>query len=75
MTPQEQDNLARTRFIILTVLRASGVALMLLGMGIIGSRIIEPSDLIGGIVFTIGFLDSLLLPHILIRKWRTPPGA
>lgn len=75
MTPQEQDNLARTRFIILTVLRASGVALMLLGMGIIGSRMIEPADLIGTIVFAIGFLDSLLLPRLLIRKWRTPPGA
>lgn len=75
MTPQEQDNLARTRFIILTALRASGVALMLLGMGIIGSRMIEPSDLIGSIVFAIGFLDSLILPRLLIRKWRSPPGA
>lgn len=75
MTPQEQDKLARTRFMILTVLRASGVALMLLGMGIIGSRMIEPSDLIGGVVFAIGFLDSLVLPRFLIRKWRTPPDV
>ena len=63
MTQQDQDSLARQRFIILTVLRASGVALMLLGMGIIGSRLVEPSDLIGSIVFAIGFLDSLILPR------------
>lgn len=75
MTPQDQDNLARQRFIILTVLRASGVALMLLGMGIIGSRIVQPSELIGSIVFAVGFLDSLIVPRLLIRKWRTPPGA
>jgi len=75
MTQQDQDNLARQRFIILTVLRASGVALMLLGMGIIGSRLVEPSDLIGSIVFAVGFLDSLILPRLLIRRWRTPPNA
>ena len=75
MTQQDQDSLARQRFIILTVLRASGVALMLLGMGIIGSRLVEPSDLIGSIVFAIGFLDSLILPRVLIRRWRTPPNA
>ena len=75
MTQQDQDNLARQRFIILTVLRASGVALMLLGMGIIGSRLVQPSDLIGSIVFAVGFLDSLILPRLLIRRWRTPPNA
>lgn len=75
MTQQEQDNLARQRFIILTVLRALGVALMLLGMGIIGSRLVEPSDVIGSIIFAVGFLDSLIVPRLLIRKWRTPPGA
>ena len=75
MTQQDQDSLARQRFIILTVLRASGVALMLRGMGIIGSRLVEPSDLIGSIVFAVGFLDSLILPRLLIRRWRTPPNA
>lgn len=75
MTQQDQDNLARQRFIILTVLRASGVALMLLGMGIIGSRLVEPSDVIGSIIFAVGFLNSLIVPRLLIRKWRTPPGA
>jgi uncharacterized membrane protein YkvA (DUF1232 family) len=75
VTQQDQDSLARQRFIILTVLRASGVALMLLGMGIIGSRLVEPSDVIGSIIFAVGFLDSLIVPRLLIRKWRTPPGA
>jgi len=44
-------------------------------MGIIGSRLVEPSDLIGSIVFAVGFLDSLILPRLLIRRWRTPPNA
>lgn len=74
MTPQQGD-LARKRFIILTVLRFSGVVLMLAGMANISARTVEPADLIGGIIFLVGFLDSLILPRLLIRKWRTPPAA
>jgi hypothetical protein len=74
MTPQEQENLARKRFIALTLLRATGVVLMLIGMGIIASQAVQPSDLVGGIIFVVGLVDSLILPRILIRKWRTPPA-
>jgi hypothetical protein len=73
MTPEQQEELARKRFTVLTLLRLSGVVLMLLGMGIIASQAIQPSDVIGGILFVVGMLDSLILPRILIRKWRTPP--
>ena len=72
MTPQQQEALARRRFVILTIMRATGVVLMLAGMGIIGTRAIEPSELIGGVVFLAGFLESLIVPRILIRAWRTP---
>ena len=75
MTPQEQENRARSRFILLTVLRASGVALMLMGMGIMATRMIEPADFLGGLIFIAGMIDSLVVPPILARKWRTPPGA
>jgi hypothetical protein len=74
MTPQEQENLARKRFIALTLLRATGVVLMLIGMGIIASQAVQPSDLVGGIIFVVGLVDSLILPRILIRKWRTTPA-
>lgn len=72
MTPQPQDALARRRFTILTIMRATGVILMLAGMGIIGTRAIEPAELVGGVVFFAGFVDSLIVPRILIRAWRTP---
>lgn len=75
MTPQDQERLARTRFGILTAIRVSGVALMLFGMGVIGTGLIEPRDLVGGIIFVAGFIDGLVVPQILTRKWRTPTGA
>lgn len=75
MTPRQQEDLARQRFIALTLLRFSGVVLMLIGMANMVARTVEPADMIGGIIFIVGFLDSLILPRILIRKWRTPPTA
>lgn len=75
MIPQEQVELARKRFIILTLLRFFGVVLMLVGMANMAARTVEPAELIGGVIFLVGFLDSLILPRILIRKWRTPPAA
>jgi hypothetical protein len=71
----EQDTLARSRFMLLSLLRAAGVALMLFGMGIMGSGLIPRSDVIGGAIFIVGMLESLIVPSICARKWRTPPGA
>lgn len=66
---------ARSRFILLTVLRVSGVALMLCGMGVMVKGTIQQADLIGGMIFAIGFLEGLVLPRLLARRWRTPPEA
>lgn len=65
---------ARARFMTITLLRLSGIILMMLGMGIMATDKIEPRDLIGGTVFAAGFIDALIAPQLLIRKWRTPPG-
>ena len=69
----EDDPRARSRFAILSVIRAAGVVIMLLGMAVMVTGVIEPRDLIGGILFAIGFIDGLIVPQILARKWRTPP--
>ena len=75
MTPEEQERLARSRFAILNAVRTMGVAIMLFGMGVVATGMFRPSNLIGGVIFAIGFLDSLIVPQILARKWRTPPES
>lgn len=75
MTAPQQKDPARQRFMVLTLLRFSGVALMLIGMANMVARTVEPADLIGGAIFIVGLLDSLILPRLLARKWRTPPAA
>jgi|KBSSwiStaDraftv2_1062776.scaffolds.fasta_scaffold68194_6 hypothetical protein len=75
MTPEDQDKLAKTRFAVMNAARAGGVAIMLLGMFIIASGVIQPKETIGTIIFAAGFAETLILPRILARKWRTPPGS
>lgn len=74
MTRDERERLERTRFAILSAARASGAILMLIGLWIWHGDIVEldGSPLLGGGLFLLGFFESLILPQILVRKWRSP---
>jgi hypothetical protein len=63
---------AKTRFLLLGLLRLSGVVLAFLGIAIIMKRLVEPAEIIGGVLIAIGALEVLLLPILLVRRWRTP---
>ena len=71
MTPDP----ARSRFILLTVLRVCGIVLMLCRLGVMVKGMMQQSDLIGGMLFALGFVEGLILPRMLARRWRTPPGS
>lgn len=77
MTREEEDRLARSRFAILSAARASGAILMLIGLWIWHGDIIRAGGdvAIGLPIFVLGFFESLVLPKILARKWRSPPGS
>ncbi len=62
---------AAGRFLVLTLLRFSGVALALLGVAVVAGKV--PLPYVAGYVLVLaGVLDALVLPPILARKWRTP---
>ena len=75
MTPEQQEALAKARFGILTMLRASGTILMLLGIWIWLGDILRAGGwpALGLPLFILGFAESLILTQILARRWRTPP--
>jgi hypothetical protein len=66
---------AKTRFLLLGLLRLSGVIFAFLGIAIIMKRLVEPAEIIGGVLIAIGALEVLVLPVLLVRRWRTPPDA
>ncbi|MDB5663030.1 MAG: hypothetical protein JWN59_1368 [Sphingomonas bacterium] len=74
MTPDEQDRLARARFAMLSAMRAGGVVTMLLGMWIWWGDVIRTGGypLVGLPLFVISFFNSLILPQIFARRWRSP---
>ncbi|SFR81455.1 hypothetical protein [Sphingomonas jatrophae] len=75
MTLEQQAALARVRFTIISAIKASGVFIMLIGLWIWYGDVLDKGGnaLVGGLLFALGFFESLVLPRILIRRWRTPP--
>ena len=64
---------ARTRFFTLGLIRLLGVASAFLGVAVIVKRLVEPAEIIGGLLLLNGAVDVLVVPVLLVKKWRTPP--
>ncbi|MFD1610184.1 hypothetical protein ACFSCW_00055 [Sphingomonas tabacisoli] len=66
------DDLARTRFFILSLLRLSGAVLVMFGLVIAAGRFESIPKVAGTAMVLIGALDFALVPRLLARRWRTP---
>jgi hypothetical protein len=64
---------AKARFIVIQVLRWSGLALVLFGLLIINRRIDLPEEA-GYALFLVGLVDALIMPSVLARLWKSPPS-
>ncbi|MEO8724398.1 MAG: hypothetical protein ABI395_12950 [Sphingobium sp.] len=73
-----RDKIARQRFTMLSLLRLSGAAMVMFGFLCIGHRIAwfqgNLASAVGAIFASVGLIQTLVLPRILARAWRTPPG-
>ncbi len=74
LPPEDAERLAKVRFAIVNSAKASGVVLMLFGMWIWFGDLVRVGGYppIGLPVFVIGLLESLILPRILVARWRSP---
>ncbi|HTI31757.1 MAG TPA: hypothetical protein VL405_06460 [Sphingomonas sp.] len=61
---------AKRRFFALSAIRFCGLALALLGVWIVSKRSIEPADVIGYLLIAAGAFDVIVLPPLLIRRWK-----
>ena len=62
---------AQNRWILLNILRISGILIACVGLVIWRKGIGGYQDeLVGKIIFMIGVIESLMLPALLRRKWR-----
>lgn len=62
---------AKARFIALTLIRWTGVALVLIGLLINSGKIAAPGA-VGVVLVAVGLFDAFLMPVILARRWKSP---
>ena len=76
MTPQEEQNLWRNRFIALNLVRIGGTIVVLIGLYISWTDAVRPGGaIVPGLALALaGLAVSFGGPMWLARKWRTPPG-
>jgi hypothetical protein len=63
------DTRARTGFIIITLVRFSGVALVMLGFAIVRGVIDLPYT-VGAVLAVAGFFEVFFLPRFIARRFR-----
>lgn len=67
----EDDTLARNRFMLLNLARIGGLAMVLIGLAIHYGKIPAP-EWAGYLLMAVGLVDFFFLPKLLARKWRNP---
>ena len=70
--PDSGHDPARARFFALGLIRLGGVVLAFIGISIIAKRWVEPAEIIGGALLFSAAIDVLVVPLILVKRWRTP---
>jgi hypothetical protein len=75
MTPQEQEELWRNRFILVNLLRIAATVVVLFALALWQSDlIVEDGSIIGLPLALAGLVVSFWGPKWLARRWRTPPA-
>lgn len=69
-SPREAaDARARNGFIIITLVRFGGIALIMLGFAIVRG-VIDLPRFVGGIIAVLGFFELFFLPRFVARAWN-----
>ena len=63
------EQIAKSRFQRLTVVRLSGVVLALIGASIMAGKVALP-PILGLLLVLIGLFDTVVFPVLLIRRWK-----
>ena len=72
--PDENENLARQRWMVMQVMRIMGFGLVILGI-LMARDVVdiagESNHLVGYAFVVVGLLDGFLMPIFLAKKWSS----
>ncbi len=63
---------AKKQFFTLQMIRFAGVAMAIVGAGIVAEKIALP-QILGYFLLINGLVDVFIIPQILIKKWKSDP--
>jgi hypothetical protein len=71
-----REKAARARFFAISLFRLSGALILAFGLAIamqnFGWVSGQKAKIMGVIVATVGFIQMMLVPRLLLRAWKTP---
>lgn len=79
LTDQQKarESAARQRFFAIGLFRLSGVFILMFGFLIMMQKFGfvsgQKAKLMGAIIATVGMFQTIIVPRLLARAWRTPP--
>lgn len=73
MSEQPPADPAKSRFLVLQLLRLGGIVTMMLAAAIWHGDLIRPGGVprAGAILLAIGLIEALVIPRYLARRWRS----
>lgn len=81
LPPPDAESLARAarqRFFAISLFRISGALILVFGVAIAQEHFGwvrgEKARIMGMIVVTVGFIQMMVIPRLLLRAFRTPPA-
>lgn len=68
----EEDRQARTRFFVIGAVRLAGAITIALAVAITYGRISAVPRELGYGLLLLGILEMLIVPQILVKRWKSP---
>lgn len=71
MSPE--DRKARTRFFIIGAARLAGAITIALAVAVSYGRIDGIPNSVGYVLLVLGIVEMIVLPQVLVARWKSPP--
>jgi hypothetical protein len=71
MTPDD-DTKAQYRFLMINLVRVTGAVMLVIGLAVIARGTFGLPKSAGYVLFLVGFIDFLVVPVFLAKRWKSP---
>jgi hypothetical protein len=70
MTPDD-DTKAQYRFLMINLVRVTGAVMLVIGLAVIARGTFGLPKSVGYVLFLVGFIDFLVVPVFLAKRWKS----